>query len=102
MSPELATLALFGSMFVLVMLGLPLAFAIGGVGLIFAYFLWGFDGTKIVAIQSLGIMRSTILLALPLFILMANFLRESGIADDLYELMYGLLGKTCKNREKDA
>lgn len=93
MSPELATLALFGSMFVLVMLGLPLAFAIGGVGLIFAYFLWGFDGTKIVAIQSLGIMRSTILLALPLFILMANFLRESGIADDLYELMYGLLGR---------
>lgn len=93
MSPGIATLALFGSMFVLLLAGVPLSFCIGGVGLIFAFFLWGEGGTKVVAIQTLGVMRSTVLLALPLFILMANFLERSGIADDLYSLIYGLLGR---------
>jgi tripartite ATP-independent transporter DctM subunit len=33
-----------------------------------------------------------ILVALPLFVLMANFLSRSGIADDLYEMMYHWMG----------
>jgi len=93
MSPGIATLVLFGSMFVLLLAGVPLSFCIGGVGLIFAFFLWGDNSLNVVALQTLGTMRSTVLLALPLFILMANFLQRSGIADDLYSLMYGLLGR---------
>ena len=41
MSIELITVLLFSSMLVLLALGLPLAFALGGTGVIFIMFLWG-------------------------------------------------------------
>jgi tripartite ATP-independent transporter DctM subunit len=38
-------------------------------------------------------MRSTVLLALPMFYLMASLLQRSGIADAMYELMYAVMGR---------
>ena len=89
----LATLLIFGSLMLLLALGVPFAFAIGSVALIFTFLLWGPNGLNIVATQTLGTMRSTVLLALPLFYLMANFLQNSGIADSMYELIYAVMGR---------
>lgn len=93
MSEGLVTLLLFGTLIIVLGLGVPLAFAIGGIALVFAFFLWGQSSLAIVAVQTLGIMQGTILLAIPLFILMGHFLQRSGIADELFGLMYGLLGR---------
>jgi len=93
MSVGLTTLLLLVSMLLLLAAGVPFAFCIGGVALLFTPLLWGVGGFYMVATQTLGTMRSTVLLALPLFYLMAMVLQRSGIADEMYELMYSLLGR---------
>ncbi|MDD4859561.1 MAG: TRAP transporter large permease subunit [Dehalococcoidales bacterium] len=93
MSTELTTVLLFGGMLVLLSTGAPFAFVIGGTALILTWVIWGAGGLNMAATQTLGTMRSTVLLALPLFYMMAEFLEKSGIADDLYELMYNLFGR---------
>jgi len=40
------TLLMFGVMVLLLCTGLPVAFVIGSVGIIFAYFLWGPGGNR--------------------------------------------------------
>ncbi len=92
MSVELTTALLFGSMVLLLALGLPIAFGLGGVGLVFAIFMWGPGGLFMVLGRTLGLMHSLVLIAIPLFVLMANFLERSGIADDLYVMMYRWMG----------
>ncbi|HBP66809.1 MAG TPA: TRAP transporter permease DctM/Q, partial [Alcanivorax sp.] len=43
MSIEMITLLFFGSLLFFLVLGLPLAFVLGGVSVIFLYFTWGPD-----------------------------------------------------------
>ena len=93
MSPGIATILLFVTLVLLIFTGVPLAFGIGFSALLVAFFLWGPASVNIVATSTLGTMLSIVLLAIPLFILMANFLQRSGIADDLYGLMYSSLGR---------
>lgn len=89
----MATIAIFGSLMVFLALGVPFSFAIGGTAILYTYLLWGEGGLNVVATQTLGVMRSTVLLALPMFYLMATLLQRSGIADALYELMYAIMGR---------
>ncbi|HCW92582.1 MAG TPA: C4-dicarboxylate ABC transporter, partial [Flexistipes sinusarabici] len=42
--------------------------------------------------KTYGLMTNYVLVAIPLFILMAQFLDKSGVAEDLYESMYIVLG----------
>ena len=84
MSSGLITLLLFGMLFILVLSGLPVAFAIGSTALIFALFLWGYEGLYLIASSTSSIMQNLVLIAIPLFILMANFLERSGVAEGLY------------------
>lgn len=80
-------------MTILVLAGLPMAFAVGLASLLVVSLKMGVVGLNIVATSTMGTMQSTILLAIPLFMLMANLLQKSGIADDLYDLMYKSLGR---------
>jgi tripartite ATP-independent transporter DctM subunit len=89
----MATIAIFGTLMVFLALGVPFSFAIGGVAILYTYLLWGEGGLNVVATQTLGVMRSTVLLSLPMFYLMATLLQRSGIADALYELMYAVMGR---------
>jgi tripartite ATP-independent transporter DctM subunit len=74
-------------------LGHPLAFVLGGVGTIFAYFFSGpnFFNIFVERIYA-GTMDNTTLVAIPLFIFMGNLLTISGVADKLFESMHYLLG----------
>ena len=88
MSIELLSLLFFGALLVFLLLGLPLSFVLGGVSMIFLYFTWGPESFYMVAAQTWGAMNKFTLVAIPLFIFMAMILERSGVAKDLYEMMY--------------
>ena len=78
-----------GALLVFLVLGLPLSFVLGGgVPMIFLYFTWGPESFYMVAAQTWGAMNKFTLVAIPLFIFMAMILERSGVAKDLYEMMY--------------
>lgn len=88
MSIEALTLLFFGSLLFFLLLGLPLAFVLGGVSVVFLYFTWGFDSFYMVASQIWGTMESFTLVAIPLFVFMAMILERTGVARDLYRMMH--------------
>jgi tripartite ATP-independent transporter DctM subunit len=88
MSIELLTLLFFGTLVIFLLSGLPLSFVLGGVSLIFLYFTWGPESFYMVAAQTWGAMNKFSLVAVPLFIFMAMILERSGVARDLYDMMY--------------
>ncbi len=92
MSIELITVLLFGALILFLALGLPLAFVLGGVGVVGCYFLWGDKGLFVVAAQAYGAMGKFTLLAIPLFVFMAMILERAGVADDLYTMMHRWMG----------
>lgn len=88
MSIELLTILFFGSLIFFLVLGLPLAFVLGGVSVVFLYFTWGPEAFYMVASQIWSTMNSFTLVAIPLFILMAMILERTGVAEDLYKMMH--------------
>ena len=92
MSIELITITMFGSLFFLLGLGLPVAFACGSVGILFTAFLQGPAAVNLVSTRIFGLMVQYLLAAIPLFIFMACILERSGIIEELYELVYQWFG----------
>ncbi|MGJ3244865.1 MAG: TRAP transporter large permease [Elainellaceae cyanobacterium] len=88
-------LLMFAGALLLIFTGYPVAFALGGSGLIFAgiaYIVGEFDWVLFSALPQriFGIMGNYVLLAIPYFILMGTILQRSGLAEDLLET-FGLL-----------
>ena len=92
LSPIALTLVLFGSMFFLLMTGLPLTFVIGGIGALAVALLWGPEALYNVAARAFASTMSFVLLAIPLFVLMASILQRSGVADALYDTIHKWFG----------
>lgn len=92
LGPEWLTILLFGSLIFLLLAGLPLVFAIGGVATLFIILLWGPHALPILANRTYMAMDMFLLVAVPMFIFMGALLQRCGIAEDLYELMYHWLG----------
>ncbi|WP_321342094.1 TRAP transporter large permease subunit [Breoghania sp.] len=88
MSVELLTLLFFGSLFVFVLLGTPLAFVLGGVSVVFLYFEMGTIGFYLLSSKMWEAMHDPMLMAIPLFVYMATLLEKSGVAGDLYDMMH--------------
>lgn len=88
MSIEVTTLLFFLTLIFFLVLGLPLAFVLGGVSVLFLYFTWGADAFYMVASQMWGTMESFTLVAIPLFVFMAMLLERTGVARDLYRMMH--------------
>jgi len=78
----------------LLLLGVPVAFAFGGVAMIFAFFTpeIGFEVFNILPFRIYGIMSNTTLMAVPLFIMMGLILEKSGMAEKLLLSMSRLFG----------
>ena len=81
---EWITLLIFGSMVLVMFMGLPVAFATGIVGIIFTAIFQGPAAVNMVPTRIFGLMTNYLLDAIPLFILMANMLERSGIIEDIY------------------
>ena len=72
MSPEILTMLMFGLFFSLLAVGVPLAWATGGLGALFAFFLWGPDSLSIVVLCVWDVMGSFNMIAIPLFVFMGG------------------------------
>ncbi|NER31678.1 MAG: TRAP transporter large permease subunit, partial [Symploca sp. SIO1C4] len=90
--------AMFAGALVLLSLGYPVAFSLGGVAILFAIFgsiLGVFDPILFSAmpLRIFAIMSNYTLLAIPYFIFMGSMLEKSGIAERLLETMGILFGR---------
>jgi len=87
MSIELTALIMFVSLVVLLLTGLPLVFVLGGLAMVFSYFLWGPNSMLLVALQGWRVMTTYSFVAIPLYIFMAVILQRSGVIEDLFTVM---------------
>ncbi|HHO60032.1 MAG TPA: TRAP transporter large permease subunit, partial [Thiotrichales bacterium] len=89
---------LFAAVFVLLLLGYPVAFTLAGTALLFSVIgeaTGSFDPAFLEALPNrlYGIIGNQILIAVPLFVFMGVMLERSKIADDLLTTMSRLFGK---------
>ena len=92
MSIEILTLIMLGSMVLLLVIGLPLAFVTGLIAFGFALGLYGPLALPLIASRVYGFVSVYALIAVPMFVLMASVLERSGIARDLFSAMHVLAG----------
>ncbi len=86
------TLIMFGSLLVLLLAGLPLAFVTGGLACVFLFILGDAQTLNIVPSRIFPIMTDYQLSAIPLFIFMAAMLERAGIIKNMFDVIYKLLG----------
>jgi len=92
MSAEFITYGMFIGLLIGLFMGHPLAFVLGGLAVIFGYMGWGASSFFMFINRTWGVMDNYILVAIPLFILMAQLLDQSGVAEDLFDTMRYLFG----------
>ena len=85
-------LVMFLIALLLLLFGVPVAFAFGGVAMMFAFFTpdIGFEVFNILPFRIYGIMSNTTLMAVPLFIMMGLILEKSQMAEKLLISMSSL------------
>ncbi|MEW6694956.1 MAG: TRAP transporter large permease subunit [Pseudomonadota bacterium] len=86
------TWVMFGSLFVLLMAGLPLAFVAGGLGVVFLYLVGDGEMLNIVPSRIFPMMTNPDLAAIPLFIFMATMLERAGLIEELFDAVYQWMG----------
>lgn len=94
MSSTGVLILMFGGLTVFLLTGLPVAFVLGGLSVLFTVLFWDANALIILILQIFDTMRSEALLAIPLYIFMAVVLQRSGVIEDLYramELWFGRL-----------
>ncbi|MBN2907439.1 MAG: TRAP transporter large permease subunit [Rhodobacteraceae bacterium] len=89
---EWLTLIMFGSLLALLMAGLPLAFVTGGLACVFLFILGDAQALNIVPSRIFPLMTNYQLSAIPLFIFMAAMLERAGIINDMFDVIYKVLG----------
>lgn len=88
MPVDTLTLLLLGALVAALVIGVPIAFATGSVAVIFAVWLFDVNTLNLVVSRVYTLMTNQILVAVPLFILMAMILERGGIADDIFKAAY--------------
>jgi len=95
MSPEIMTVAMFATLILAITLGHPLAYTLAAVATLFGLIDNGWNIAALFdmfANNTWGLMNNYVLVAIPLFILMAQLLDRSKVADELFETLYVVLG----------
>ncbi|HCY87961.1 MAG TPA: C4-dicarboxylate ABC transporter [Desulfobacteraceae bacterium] len=95
MSLEFMTVAMFATLIVAITLGHPLAYTLAAVAALFGLIDNGFSVPMLFEMfvnNSWGLMNNYTLVAIPLFILMAQLLDRSKVSDALFESLYVVLG----------
>ena len=86
------TVLMFGSLMVLLMAGLPLAFVTGGLACVFLFILGDSRTLNIVPSRIFPLMTNYQLSAIPLFIFLAAMLERAWIINEMFDVIYKLLG----------
>jgi tripartite ATP-independent transporter DctM subunit len=95
MSVEFMTVAMFATLIFAITLGHPLAYTLAAVATLFGLIDNGFLLSNLFGLfinNVWGLMENYTLVAIPLFILMAQLLDRSKVSDALFESMYIVLG----------
>jgi tripartite ATP-independent transporter DctM subunit len=95
MSLEFMTVAMFATLILAITLGHPLAYTLAAVATLFGLIDNGFNIPmlfEMFANNVWGLMNNYTLVAIPLFILMAQLLDRSKVSDALFESLYVVLG----------
>lgn len=93
MSDTLLVILMFIGLLVGLFMGHPLAFTLGGLAVIFGLIGWGPGVFYLFMNRIYGVMDNYVLIAIPLFIFMAQLLDQSGIAEDLFDSLRYLFGR---------
>ena len=92
-NPELATLMMFGALLVGVLLGYPLAFVVGGIGIVSGILLFGVPiSLELIYQRAYSLLCNYVLLAVPCFIFMGTMMGYSGITEKMFTSLYVWLG----------
>jgi tripartite ATP-independent transporter DctM subunit len=95
MSLEFMTVAMFATLIFAITLGHPLAYTLAAVATLFGLIDNGFSIPRLFEMfinNTWGLMENYTLVAIPLFILMAQLLDRSKVSEALFESMYVVLG----------
>ncbi len=87
MSSEAVLAVMFASLVGLLLTGIPLAFVLGALALVFTITLWGEAALTVTVLNLFDTMRSEALMAIPLYVMMASTLQRSGVIESLYNAM---------------
>jgi len=90
---QTATMIIVASMILLMMVGIPLGIVTLTVSICTALAYFGIPGLFLVASNAQGLLEAYPLVAVPLFVLMANILERSGVAEDLFDAMSMIAGR---------
>ncbi|MEM9545238.1 MAG: TRAP transporter large permease subunit [Bacteroidota bacterium] len=89
---EVLGIVMFLVIFILILIGYPVALTLAGVATIFGL-LFVPDFLDLLPLRIMGVMQNYVLIAVPLFIFMGLMLEKSGLAESLLETMAKLFGK---------
>jgi len=95
MSIEFLTVAMFATLILAITLGHPLAYTLAAIATLFGLIDNGFSFPMLFELfvnNAWGLMNNYTLVAIPLFILMAQILDRSKVSDALFEALYVVLG----------
>ncbi|HLR67209.1 MAG TPA: TRAP transporter large permease subunit [Virgibacillus sp.] len=90
---EILALLLFVGLVVGLATGHPISFVLGGVSMIIGLIGWGSEIIPIISRGILSTMNNYTLVAIPLFVFMANLLSSSQVVDGLFESLRYLFGR---------
>ncbi|MBU1312911.1 MAG: TRAP transporter large permease subunit [Alphaproteobacteria bacterium] len=87
MSPTEILIIMFGGLSLFLLAGLPVAFVLGGLSVLFTVLFWDSSALVVLVLQMFDTMHSEALLGIPLYIFMAMLLQRSDVIRDLYNAM---------------
>jgi tripartite ATP-independent transporter DctM subunit len=90
---QTGSLLLVGSIMILILTGIPLAFVTGLIAILFTIAWFGTSGVPLVSSRIYSFVNEYVLVAIPMFVLMASLLDRSGMARDLYDAMRLVAGR---------
>lgn len=90
---QTGSILLVTSIMVLILTGIPLAFVTGLIAILFTIAWFGVSGVPLVSSRIYSFVNEYVLVAIPMFVLMASLLDRSGMARDLYDAMRLVAGR---------
>lgn len=90
---ETGSVLLVLSIMVMILTGIPLAFVTGLIAILFTIAWFGPIGVPLVSSRIYSFINEFVLVAIPMFVLMASLLDRSGMARDLYDAMKLVAGR---------
>lgn len=85
MDIELATVVLLGGLFGLLLLGVPMAVALGITAVATAYLGFGWDSLSLIVSRIYGLVNMYAFGAVPMFLLTASIIDKAGLAEEMYD-----------------